>query len=107
MFKVFSKQLVEKVRELDSRKNQTEKAFHGFLPPALVRDMRREQVKHDENLTTRSLTNNLQFPMQPITQEFDCVTIFYGDIIGFDELVADCSPTEVTLLVIFILQLKL
>ena len=36
--------------------------------------------------------------MQPITQEFDCVTIFFGDIIGFDELVADCSPTEVSLL---------
>ena len=43
---VFSKQLVEKVQELDSQKNQTEKAFHGFLPPALVRDMKREQVKH-------------------------------------------------------------
>ena len=38
-----------------------------------------------------------KLPMQPIIQEFDCVTIFFGDIIGFDELVADCSPTEVTL----------
>ena len=62
-------------------------------------------MKHDENITTPALTNNLQ--LQPITQEFDCVTIFYGDIIGFDELVADCSPTEVTLLFIFIQQLKI
>ena len=47
---MFSKQLVEKVRELDSQKNQTEKAFHGFLPPSLVRDMKREQVKFDSAL---------------------------------------------------------
>ena len=44
MFQVFSKQLVEKVRELDYQKNQTEKAFHGFLPPSLVRDMKHDQV---------------------------------------------------------------
>ena len=41
---MFSKQLVEKVRELDYQKNQTEKAFHGFLPPSLVRDMKHDQV---------------------------------------------------------------
>ena len=45
LLQVFSKQLVEKVRELDSQKNVTEKAFHGFLPPSLVRDMKRENVR--------------------------------------------------------------
>jgi len=65
---------VEKVEELDSQKNQTEKAFHGFLPPALVRDLKREQS---------------------YIEEFESVTIFYGYILGFSELVADCSPTEV------------
>ena len=41
---------MEKVEELDSQKNQTEKAFHGFLPPALVRDMKREQVEQRAGL---------------------------------------------------------
>ena len=59
------------MREHDSKKNQTEKgntrdelvilliafkkAFHGFLPPGLVRDMKREQVKHDDNHTAQSI----------------------------------------------------
>ena len=59
--------------------------------------MKREEVKDDENHKTIMVPDH-KFTMQPIIQEFDCVTIFFGDIIGFDELVADCSPTEVTLL---------
>ena len=95
MFQVFSKQLVEKVRELDSQKNQTEKAFHGFLPPSLVRDMKREQVKLDSALLIMNPTETTCLCFQPTIEEFECVTIFFGDILGFEEIVTDCTPTEV------------
>ena len=47
---------MEKVRELDSQKQQTEKAFHGFLPPSLVRDMKRDQVTHREESVNTFVT---------------------------------------------------
>ena len=28
-------------------------------------------------------------------QNFKCVTIFFGNIVGFDSLAADCNPDEV------------
>ena len=30
-----------------------------------------------------------------LAEQFDCVTIFYGEIIGFTALISDCSPSEV------------
>ena len=88
---MFSKQLVEKVRELDSQKQQTEKAFHGFLPPSLVRDMKRDQVTRWEEPDQRSLI----VLSQQTLEEFECVTIFFGEILGFEDIVRDCTPTEV------------
>ena len=88
---MFSKQLVEKVRELDSQKQQTEKAFHGFLPPSLVRDMKRDQVTTREDPVHRFLTEMFQQTLE----EFECVTIFFGEILGFEDIVRDCTPTEV------------
>ena len=35
------------------------------------------------------------YHLQSYIEEFESVTIFYGYILGFSELVADCSPTEV------------
>ena len=34
---------------------------------------------------------------QPTLEEFESVTIFFGDILGFEEIVTDCTPTEVIL----------
>ena len=28
-------------------------------------------------------------------EEFECVTIFFGEILGFEDIVRDCTPTEV------------
>ena len=43
-FKVFAKEVMEKVRELDAEKMKTEKAFHDFLPTSVVRDMKKHKV---------------------------------------------------------------
>ena len=32
-----------------------------------------------------------------LAEQFDCVTIFYGEIIGFTALISDCSASEVCL----------
>ena len=36
-----------------------------------------------------------QFFIQVSAENFDCVTIFFGDIVGFNDLTNDCSATEV------------
>lgn len=46
MFKVFSKQLVEKVRELDSRKNQTEKGIMQFSFTFTIIPLAKAKGKH-------------------------------------------------------------
>ena len=33
--------------------------------------------------------------MQQTLEEFECVTIFFGEILGFEDIVRDCTPTEV------------
>ena len=30
-----------------------------------------------------------------MAESFDCVTIFYGEIVGFDKIIADCNADEV------------
>ena len=42
--RVFAKEVVEKVKELDEEKKKTEKAFHDFLPPSVVRDIKNKKV---------------------------------------------------------------
>ena len=71
--------MLEKVGELDAEKMKTEKAFHDFLPTSVVRDMKRSKGGEGSVLA----------------QHFDCVTIFYGEIIGFNSLISDCSANEV------------
>ena len=34
---------------------------------------------------------------QVSAENFDCVTIFFGDIVGFNDLTNDCSATEAIL----------
>ena len=41
---MFAKEVVEKVKELDEEKKKTEKAFHDFLPPSVVRDIKNKKV---------------------------------------------------------------
>ena len=49
-------------------------AFHDFLPTTVVRDLKKKKI---------------------LAENFSCVTIFFGDIIGFNELTSDCSANEV------------
>ena len=72
---MFAKEVMEKVRELDAEKMKTEKAFHDFLPTTVVRDLKKKKI---------------------LAENFSCVTIFFGDIIGFNELTSDCSANEVS-----------
>ena len=41
---IFAKEVMEKVRLLDTEKMKTEKAFHDFLPKSIVRDLKRKRV---------------------------------------------------------------
>ena len=43
--RVFAKEVLEKVKELDEEKKKTEKAFHDILPPSVVRDIKNKKVK--------------------------------------------------------------
>ena len=36
--------------------------------------------------------------MQQTLEEFECVTIFFGEILGFEDIVRDCTPTEVIIM---------
>ena len=84
---------MEKVGELDAEKMKTEKAFHDFLPTSVVRDMKRSKVlvMITDILPHSSLQGG---EGSVLAQHFDCVTIFYGEIIGFNGL-TDCSANEV------------
>jgi hypothetical protein len=76
----FAKEVVSKVTEIDEEKLKTEKALHDFLPVSVVSNMRTQKG----NETTDKMA-----------ESFDCVTIFYGEVEGLDELISDCSAEEV------------
>ena len=59
---------------MDEEKKKTEKAYHDFLPPSIVKDIKMKKQT---------------------AERFDCVTIFFGDIVGFNSLTSDCSALEV------------
>ena len=79
--RVFAKEVMEKVTELDEEKMKTEKAFHDFLPISVVRDMKKQ--------TGNEAT-------QMMAETFECITIFYGDIVGFHKLVSESTADEVS-----------
>ena len=66
--------MVEKVSELEREKMKTGKAYHDFLPSGIVKDLKKKKVA---------------------AAKFSCVTIFYGEILDFDDLTKDCSASEV------------
>ena len=74
---MFAREVVEKVSELEKEKMKTGKAFHDFLPSGVVKDLKKNNVA---------------------ATQFSCVTIFYGEILDFDELIKDCSASEVKIL---------
>ena len=77
------------MRELDQEKMKTETALHDFLPTSIVRDLKKKKVlKYFSAL-------NIHLLPQVSAEMYECVTIFFGDIIGFYELTSDCTPTEV------------
>ena len=71
---MFAKEVVEKVTELEKEKMKTGKAFHDFLPSGVMKDLKRKKVA---------------------AEQFNCVTIFYGEITNFPDLTKDCSASEV------------
>ena len=77
VIRVFAREVVEKVSELEKEKMKTGKAFHDFLPSGVVKDLKKNNVA---------------------ATQFNCVTIFYGEILDFDELIKDCSASEVKVL---------
>ena len=76
VIRVFAREVVEKVSELEKEKMKTGKAFHDFLPSGVVKDLKKNNVA---------------------ATHFNCVTIFYGEILDFDDLIKDCSASEVQL----------
>ena len=93
IIQVFAREVIEKVGELEQEKRKTEKAFHDFLPSCIVRDIKRKKV---EDLITITCPKQIPF-IKVSAEEFACVTIFYGDIIDFNILTRDCTPSEVGL----------
>ena len=89
---MFAKEVIEKVQELDQEKMKTEKAFHDFLPLTIVRDIKLKKV-----LEYRKEYSFLPTDIQVSAENFDCVTIFFGDIVGFNDLTNDCSAIEAIL----------
>ena len=106
---MFAKEVIEKVQELDQEKMKTEKAFHDFLPLTIVRDIKLKKVvifiwqffwlgatTHEGSDSKKGLfPPPWQLFIQVSAENFDCVTIFFGDIVGFNDLTNDCSATEV------------
>ena len=71
---MFAREVVEKVSELEKEKMKTGKAFHDFLPSGVVKDLKKNNVA---------------------ATQFSCVTMFYGEILDFEDLIKDCSASEV------------
>ena len=72
---------MEKVSELEREKMKTGKAYHDFLPSGIVKDLKKRKVA---------------------ASQFSCVTIFYGEILDFDDLTKDCSASEVCISNLFL-----
>lgn len=64
---------MEKVSEIDSEVSKTERALYCFLPEAVLPPIKMRET---------------------VAEHFDCVTIFHADIVGFNELTSDCSPSQ-------------
>ena len=43
---------------------------------------------------------------QQTAERFECVTIFFGDIVGFNHLTADCNAVEVFIFTHFLLSMQ-
>ena len=71
---------MEKVSELEREKMKTGKAYHDFLPSCIVKDLKKKKMA---------------------ASQFKCVTIFYGEILDFDDLIKDCSASEVCISLFF------
>ena len=83
----------------DEEKKKTEKAFHDFLPPSVVIDIKSKRVfiaklHHYKYIDSILLMSSL-FGFQQTAERFECVTIFFGDIVGFNLMTADCNAIEV------------
>ena len=74
------------------------------LPARFVPEMSKEEslgMTIVGNMMVARIINNITFIIiiiatdQDLCQNFKCVTIFFGNIVGFDSLAADCNPDEV------------
>ena len=64
---------MDKVSEIESEMSKTERALYCFLPGSVL-----APIKMKES----------------VAEHFDCVTIFHADIVGFNDLTVDCSPSQ-------------
>ncbi|CAF1555730.1 unnamed protein product, partial [Didymodactylos carnosus] len=60
--------------ELQKEKRLTEKLLHQILPPTVA----------------KQLVNGKKAP----AEYYDCVTIYFSDIVGFTSITSHCSPNE-------------
>ena len=88
----------------DEEKKKTEKAFHDFLPPSVVKDLKAKRVFAFIYLWQVSWGQNTVF--QQTAERFECVTIFFGDIVGFNLLTADRNAVEVFTFTHFLLSMQ-
>jgi hypothetical protein len=64
---------VDKVQEIESETSRTERALYSFLPSAVLPPIKLKET---------------------VAEHFDCVTIFHADIVGFNDLTVDCTPSQ-------------
>ena len=77
--------------ELDKEKCKTEIAFHDFVPSSIVK-----RIKSKRGKEVGCISSFVKYYfLQDHCQAFDCVTIFYGNMVGIEDLTEECSPSEV------------
>ena len=71
----YAKELTAKTKELASEKKRADHLLYQMLP--------------------KYVAEQLKLGLDVDAEHYECVTIYFSDIVGFTQLAADCSPLEV------------